>query len=382
MGETPAFAVARVAETLALAEPVAPAAVAPGAAGSPSPPAPLPRKRGRVGMVGRIGCPPGFTLIELLVSIAVIAILVALILPAVQQAREAARRATCKSHLRQLALACHSYHDVHRILPYGVGPDADPSVSQPGTLEDRRYSAFVMLLPYIEQRAVYDLIDFNVAPFHPYTNAQLGPAGELGVNGPAAKTTIAVFLCPSDSAPGLSPWGEINYRTCSGNTWSARDGNGLFGQNRGMRVQDATDGLSQTALLGERLRGTYARAVTDVRRDLVPNGNVWTEDSFTDWCRGLDLAQAAGFPVDSNSGKTWLEGNMTWNRYNHRLTPNRPSCKNGITWDGVVMTASSEHPGVVHVALGDGSVRAVSESIDLEAWRGVGSRNGRERFAF
>jgi prepilin-type N-terminal cleavage/methylation domain-containing protein len=324
----------------------------------------------------------GFTLVELLVVIAVIGILLALVLPAVQQVRESARRTNCRNHLRQLALACHSYHDVHRILPYGVGPDADPDLSQPGTLDDRRYSAFVMLLPFIEQRAVYDQIDFNVAPFHPYTNAQTGPNGELGVNGPAAQSEIAIFLCPSDSAPGLSPWAEINYRTCSGNTWEARDGNGMFGPDRGVQLRDATDGLSQTAMLAERIRGSYAGDASDLRRDLISNRNLWTEDEFTDWCASLDLEQAAGFPVDTNSGKTWLEGNMTWTRYNHRLTPNRPSCKNGITWDGVAMTATSQHPGGVHVALGDGVVRFVNESLDVSTWRGLGSRNGREVIDF
>lgn len=319
----------------------------------------------------------GFTVVELLVVIAILALLAALLLPAVQQARETARRATCQSHLRQLALAMQSYHEQHRILPFGVGPDADPTVSQPGTLADRRYSAFALLLPFVEQGALYGQIDFNVAPFHPFTNAQPG-----GVNAPAAKVTVPVFLCPTDSAPGLSPWGEINYRTCNGNTWSGRGGNGMFAQDEPVRFRDVTDGLSQTAMLSERLRGTYNPLVTDLGRDLIENGNQWTEDSFTDWCSGLDLTAAMGFPFDSNSGKTWLEGNMIWTRYNHRLTPNRPSCKNGITWDGVVMTASSQHFGGVHVALGDGSVRFANENLSPLVWRGLGSRNGREVVEF
>lgn len=318
-----------------------------------------------------------FTLIELLVSIAIISLLIALLLPAVQSSREAARRISCTNHLKQLGLAFHNYHDQHRILPYGVGPDADPSVSQPGTLVDRRYSAFTMLLPFIEQKAVYDEIDFNVAPFHPFTNAQPG-----GVNADAASTTIPVFLCPSDSAPGNSPWGELNYRTCNGSTWSARDGNGMFGQNGGIRFRDVSDGLSQTVMLSERLRGSYVKEVTDLRRDLISHSNLWTEDTFTTWCFLLGKPTAGSYSFDTNSGKTWLEGNMTWTRYNHRLTPNLPSCKNGITWDGTVMTASSLHPDGVLVALGDGSVRFISDSIFTDTWQRMGDRKDGEVISF
>lgn len=325
---------------------------------------------------------PAFTLVELLVAIGILGLLLAIALPAVQQVRESARRMECSVHLNQLATAFHTYESTHRVLPYGVGPDANPNISQPGTLEDRRYSAWVMLLPYIDQMAVYRKIDFNVAPFHPYTNAQRGPNGELGVNGEAAQTTIPVFLCPTDSAPGLSPWGEINYRLVTGDTWSARDSNGMFGQNGGIRLRDAVDGLSQTALISERLRGTYNKNITSLQRDLISNRGLWTEEEFANWCSGLTVPLANRFPFDSNSGKTWLEGNMTWNRYNHVLPPNAPSCKNGITWDGVVMSATSQHPMGVHVILADVSVRFVSENISRQVWRAVGSRNGGESVSF
>jgi Protein of unknown function (DUF1559) len=93
----------------------------------------------------------------------------------------------------------------------------------------------------------------------------------------------------------------------------------------------------------------------------------WTEAAFQSWCAGLSNPEAASFrkyPSDANSGMTWLEGNMSWTRYNHLLPPGLKSCANGLTWNGVAMTSSSRHPGVVRLLLGDGSVRPVKDSID------------------
>ena len=134
----------------------------------------------------------GFTLIELLVVIAIIAILIALLLPAVQQAREAARRTQCKNNLKQLGLALHNYHDVHRCFPFG----------HEGTTKS--FSAFSMLLPYLEQANVYNQIDFNVPISH------ANNAGPLLIELPALR-------CPSDMANALpSIGGATNYFTNKG----------------------------------------------------------------------------------------------------------------------------------------------------------------------
>src|SRR6056297_544562 len=123
----------------------------------------------------------GFTLIELLVVIAIIAILVALLLPAVQQAREAARRSSCKNNLKQLGLALHNYHDTHGMFPINWGTGYDGTTNPTSSVQ---FSWMTYILPYIEESALYDTINFNEALDDPNNNA-------------AASTVIDTYLCPS-----------------------------------------------------------------------------------------------------------------------------------------------------------------------------------------
>ncbi len=324
----------------------------------------------------------GFTLIELLVVIAIIGLLVAVLLPAVQAARETVRRMKCSNNLKQIGLALHSYHDSMSVLPYGVGPDHDGVISTLGTLRDRRYAAQSMILPFLELRSVYDRIDFDVAPFHPFINAATGDPsvmaahGKNVVNGEAAKTRIGVYLCPSDLDRLGSLWGHNNYRMCNGGNWSGRTGNGMFGQAKSVRFAAVTDGLSQTAMVSERAKGTWDKHVFDERSDLYDLTGIWTEAHFRTACDALTPIAAAAYNQDVESGQTWLAGNMNWTRYNHVLPPNQISCKNGFTWDGVILSASSRHHGGVNVLLGDGSVRFVAETVDADLWRGLGTIAG------
>lgn len=324
----------------------------------------------------------GFTIIELLVAIGVIGLLLALLLPVMQAAREAARRMRCSNNLRQIGLALHGFHDAMSTLPYGVGPDNDGVISTLGTLNDRRYAAQTQLLPYLELKAIYDRINFDVAPFHPFINAATGDPsviatnGENVVNGEAARSRIDVYLCPSDLDRLGSPWGHNNYRMCNGGNWSGRTGNGMFGQAKSVRFAQITDGLSNTAMVSERAKGTWNKQVFDVRSDLYDLTGIWTEENFRTTCDSLTPIAAAAYNQDVESGQTWLEGNMNWTRYNHALPPNQISCKNGFTWDGVIMTASSRHNGGVNVVLADGSLRFVAESVDADLWRSLGTIAG------
>ncbi|GIW90305.1 MAG: prepilin-type N-terminal cleavage/methylation domain-containing protein [Pirellulaceae bacterium] len=326
----------------------------------------------------------GMTLIELLVVIAVIGLLVAILLPAVQAARETSRRAQCVNNLRQIGLALHQYHEQNRVLPYGCGPDDDQVVSSMGTLNARRYSAHSQFLPFLEQTAVFERINFRVAPFHPYVNAAMMDAAvyadpeRLVVNGSAAVVKIPVFLCPSDGQFQQSPWGPNNYRACNGSTWSGRKGNGMFGQNTFTRFADVRDGLSNTAMFSERVKGTWDPVGQELRADVYDLSGGWTETAFRQACASLTLAQAAAYPHDYDGGQTWLEGNMNWTRYNHLLPPNRIACKNGLTWDGTAMPASSWHRGGVNLLLGDGAVRFVSDTIDEKVWMAAGTIAGQE----
>lgn len=319
----------------------------------------------------------GMTIIELLTVVAIIAVLIALLIPAVQQVRESSRRMKCLANLRQFGIASHNYHDAHRVLPFGVGFDEHPTVGHIGTLNDRRYSCHSLLLPYLEQSQVYAAINFNVAPFHPYVSALTGPGGELGVNAIAATAKLDVFNCPSDLDRMPFPWGTTNYRSCNGSSWSGRNGNGMFGQISSVRFGDVVDGLSQTAMFSERAKGTGSPNVLDHLSDVYNLDNLWTESDFRDACDVVDWKNPSAYTTrDYDSGQTWLEGNMNWTRYNHSLGPNRLSCKNGTTWNGVAMSASSRHTGGVNLLMGDGSAQFVSDSIDIQEWRAMGSING------
>ncbi len=325
-----------------------------------------------------------FTLIELLVSITVIGILMALLLPAVQMAREAARRMSCANNLSQIGRALHNYHDTHRVLPFGCGTDYDGVVSSLGTLADRRYSAHSQILPQLDQANVYQRINFHVAPFDPYVNSGayeptcIASGGLSAVNGQAAVTVVNVFLCPTDIDRLRSVWGHNNYRSCNGSGWHGRNGNGLFGQNSSVRFGMVTDGLSNTAMFSERCKGTWDHNILDPLADIYDLAGIWSEDTFREFCQSLSPEQAAAYHQNVDAGQNWLEANFNWTRYNHLVSPNHVSCKNGFTWDGVGMAASSRHTGGVNVLLGDGRVRFISENIDPVTWRGLGTIHGGE----
>lgn len=326
----------------------------------------------------------GFTLIELLVSIAIISLLIALLFPAVQAARESARRTQCFNNLKQIGLALHNYHSTHNILPFGCGPDDDNHVSSLGTLTSRRYSAQSQLLPFLEGGNVYSLLNFDVAPFEPFVNAGTDEPNinEIGksqaINGEAATAVIQTFLCPSDIDRLQILWGHNNYRVCSGNTWSGRKSNGMFGQVSNVRFQHVTDGLSNTAMASERCKGSWNELATDHLSDLYDIRGVWTEQTFKQACQSLRPETAIAYPFEIDGGQNWLEGNMNWTRYNHLLPPNHISCKNGLTWDGVAMNASSRHRGGVNVLMADGGTRFVSDQVDSDLWSSLGSISGSE----
>jgi prepilin-type N-terminal cleavage/methylation domain-containing protein/prepilin-type processing-associated H-X9-DG protein len=326
----------------------------------------------------------GFTLIELLVTLAVIAILIALLLPAVQTARESARKMSCANNLKQIGTALHNYHAAHGVLPFGCGTDYDGIVSSLGTLNDRRYSAHSQILPQLDQENAYYRLTFDVAPFHPYVNsgatdpACIASGGLSAENGAAAVTVISTFLCPTDIDRLKSMWGHNNYRSCNGGGWEGRNGNGMFGQNSSVTFNMVSDGLSNTAMFSERCKGTWDHAIFDPLSDIYDIAGIWNEQTFQTFCQSLSPGAAAAYPQNIDSGQNWLAGNFNWTRYNHLVTPNHASCKNGFTWDGVGMAASSRHSGGVNVLLGDGRVRFVSETVDQPTWQGLGSISGDE----
>ena len=183
----------------------------------------------------------GFTLIELLVVIAIIAVLIALLLPAVQQAREAARRSQCKNNLKQVGLALHNYHDTHRVFPFG-------------NLGGKHWTVEAMILPMLDQTALYNLWNFNTTQNCFDLNLASAP------NYPAGKQSIAVYTCPSDPNSGklcttyTGSYGNYTMGTYFGimGTVLATPANGIFFSNSSVSMRDITDGTSNTVMVGER----------------------------------------------------------------------------------------------------------------------------------
>lgn len=291
----------------------------------------------------------GFTLIEVIVVMLILTILVALLLPAVQQARSAGRRLQCKSNLRQIGVALHNYHSAHRCFP-------------PGEL--RGYSTHVFLLPYLEQENIYRRFNFGV----------LGMA-DNPPNDKLALVRVSVFECPSDG--GYSR--PITNYVGNAGTW--RDYNGVFqgvghspGEDSGncRRTRDIRDGLTHTAMLGEALgyngRQLKKRALVSTARKYYPGDKA----AFMAACRNHPDRFGSGF------GYPWLNGSMSITRYNHVLPPNTRSCANrGNIADGI-LTAASEHSGGINLLLADGSVQFVPDSIDVLVWQALGSMAGSE----
>jgi prepilin-type N-terminal cleavage/methylation domain-containing protein/prepilin-type processing-associated H-X9-DG protein len=325
-----------------------------------------------------------FTLVELLVVIAIVGVLASLLLPAVQASREAARRMSCSNNLKQITLALHNFHDSHREFPIG-----SPSKSCRGCTQipawQYRWSPLAMLTPYIEQYNVYDALHLDV-PLYGHTGVYYGPGeGVHPDNQQAVAADISFFFCPSDKARSVQPeFGSTNYLGCWGRGkptpggTAAFDTDGVFNNVRAARLADITDGTSHTAVFSESLLGPESASLM---------GHTLVEDNWD-----LVMVQLQNLPINdalcSSLGASasafrcarWVDGFVLYSAYYHWQPPNSavPDC--GVTSPirALWIAARSHHPGGVNVAFVDGSVRFVSETLDVEIWRALGSRNGRE----
>jgi prepilin-type processing-associated H-X9-DG protein len=358
-----------------------------------------------------------------LVVIAIIAVLIALLLPAVQSAREAARRAQCVNNLKQLGLAVHNYVSTYNAIPaedMWMGATAGSGAG--GGSWGWNASWPVCLLPNIEQGPLYNAYNQSWTPDWP-------------PNSTASYNALAVLLCPSDNQKQRPayPWAPMNYRgnfggpgvirywsgtivtpfTCSttnqipingwpvGTCWWGADSNlGYFG------IEGVTDGTSNTALFSEKLVGSSngdpAPTVSspNARRGvfLDPPGMSVAANSGNPQLAIQSIAACQSLP--GNTVATQGQGNVSWvsgfswtlgypwhsvvNRYTHYSSPNKLTClataDTGGLWGGLdgIITATSNHPGGVNVCFTDGSVRFVKDSVAPQTWWALGSRNGGE----
>jgi prepilin-type N-terminal cleavage/methylation domain-containing protein/prepilin-type processing-associated H-X9-DG protein len=363
----------------------------------------------------------GFTLVELLVVIAIIGILIALLLPAVQSAREAARRTECTNKLKQLGLAMHNYCDTNKRFPAaqfnGVqGAENSPphhpdylawKASHPGATIPAGYHGWchmVYLLPYMEQASKFDEIDTDFPPNN--NRNRWEQANQLAVRG----MDKDLFICPSEvnkAPPGNVHVGKLNYRGNHGRyPRQHRLNDGIFvienpipfpdrknGRRWGRRLEDVLDGLSNTAAMAERALGDEIPTVYNpkgdwIRDDAAVNGGVITPDNLTtaqrvrDTCLGYNFtASPNANNTDSNAGQNWFNGNLRISLYNHVAPPNTQGCMRaqGTNASGGVTNpvhgstpASSYHPGGVNVLMADSSVRFIRESVSADVWSAVG----------
>ena len=327
----------------------------------------------------------GFTLVELLVVIAIIGILVALLLPAVQSAREAARRTQCQNNLKQLGLALHSFEAATKKLPHG---------SQTQALWGPSPHAY--LLPVIEQGVVFDKMNQLYAHGG---SAQAGTAQDVLMHEEGSTVRPAVFQCPSDVNyySGLV-YGFTNYHSNYG-TWVRIRGSwdGLFGTNfvpygsvppkpQG-GFNQVLDGTSCTLAFAEVANGIGAQPkVRDKRRDcyLAPRPPTANPQAVRDQLIKLDWKTVADLGSWNWRGYPWREGSIWRNGFNTILPPNKPCFRPGSVsagdemWWELITPASSYHNGGVNACFADGSVRVINESVDPDAWMAAGSIAGGE----
>jgi len=301
----------------------------------------------------------GFSLIELLVVTAIIAVIIGLLLPAVQKVREAAARAACSNNLHQLAIAVHSYHDANKVFPSN-GPD-DTHFQAPIGGNYRNWSWLAEILPYVEQGPLYN---------------QLGiPNSTLNANPAAIAQPVKAFLCPSDGAfngqPrtnaadfGTIPIGQTNYKGVSGSNWTFgnwaagnsngySEGNGIFYRTDGqtppapghghgpLAMVEITDGTSNTFMIGED----------------IPELNRWCAWPYANTCTGT-----CAIPL------------------NNALLEGQPGFGNINNWQNLY-SFRSRHINGANFAFADGSVQFINQSIDLTLYRSLSTYAGGEAAA-
>jgi prepilin-type N-terminal cleavage/methylation domain-containing protein/prepilin-type processing-associated H-X9-DG protein len=313
----------------------------------------------------------GFTLIELLVVIAIIAILIGLLLPAIQKVREASNRSKCMNHLRQMALALHNYESDKGTLP-------------PAEVYPAQATVQVVLLPYLEQAALYGHVDLTSG------TSILGGSGTSYTR--VRNQDVPIYNCPSEmSTLRNSTYGRSNY---FGNVGATANSQGLTASLAGIfsprnlllmgyfespkaKITDVSDGTSNTAAFSEVKR--------TLKAGLTADNELGVHSSTTGWSDTAPTAAHCNAPMASAThydyvGLQYFRGSVMWTAfYNHTTTPNKKGhWRCASTLRIAHLPATSYHPGGVNVAFTDGAVRFVADTVELGTWKAMGTRAGGE----
>jgi prepilin-type processing-associated H-X9-DG protein len=309
-------------------------------------------------------------LVELLVVIAIPAVLMMLLLPAIQVAREASRRTACDSNLKQIGVALQNCHTAHGRFPPGRGGPPP-----------RVFSTLAYLFPFVEEDSLQGQIDLTTAP----TTIAVGGIPYSGARNYAAATqSVAILQCPSDAASGRVPgsaFGGTDYVANAGSGTldygSLNLADGVFFLASRVGFHNLLDGSSRTAAFSERMLGT-GQTQTSLTPD--PPGLYILELGT-----GIDVTVAACASLGtgdwySQRGAKWILGNYGNTLYNHFYTPNasRWDCMN-LAQQKALTAARSNHPGGVNVLFCDGSIRFVVDEVDASTWRALATRAGHEQ---
>jgi type II secretory pathway pseudopilin PulG len=284
---------------------------------------------------------PAFTLFQLLVVLALLALLFAMLLPAIAKVRAQAANQRKLNNIRQIMLACHNYHDTYGVLP--PGNDANG------------FSASAKLLPFVEQDNVFKLIDFK-KPATDKANAQV------------RQIVIKLFLSPSDPIQSVNKEaGATNYLFNAGSKPDLADNNGIFYQDSKIKFAHVTDGLSNTIFIGETLKGDGAKKAVDVRRQYV---------LFDAMVAPKDLKDDAGVKefkandhIAGDRGASWIEGKFLYGTFTGTRKPNDEKPDVSCGGKGGLSALRSLDDSVA-IGLGDGSARFVNaKKMSLDTWK-------------